>query len=716
MKWTPWAALLTAYFAWTAPVAAASAESEPLHHYGVAVLKDSRAETEFAARFNAQGRPLFLIGDLARGVAIGDIIRFRDKAVLINEEVWQTMKATGVLDGIRGAQVAALSAKASSGIWKSRAEIAEGREKTGYALGAEFINILEDYFGSVPDRMEITFRFDGDRMTVLAPTEVLGILNFTARNEKGKQVSAPANSQPRIISEPPRRAFAGETFAWTVWAVDPGYPSAALSYAPISKLPPGINWDAERHALTGRPTRPGAYEIKVRASNAVKRADELGFTLAIAANQKPRIWGEPERAPAADGSWRFQPIIADPDHLSSELKVEATALPPGLAFDAAARAFVCKGCDRADFARLRFSLKATDPLGASEERTFDMAAPADGMLFRSALNSPDLQQGQVSYYAPVATGPGRDVRYAANDGGGTLAVEDGRLALATDVTGVHVLEVTARDELGNQARQLLSYQVSPRPGMMQSAEFAARGTGSGSLLAEARYRLGRSRVGLLHAGAWDTNPPFLFFGFNPIPEAAAGRHSLFLDLGFNAQGKSGITYGGFMAGLDGRYGRFGEDGLVFRYRAHYHARQGIVLMDAQDYRQNDLGNTRLEKCLQDLRSRTDRTDSLVAGFLACDDGARKLVDAYGSGTNEVFLLESALWIHLGYGAYGGPLYRIEDHVHSHGRFDQRIGLGLARSAHYGWVGADASAGVAFSPGSPAAEFLFDFTLRFGHDD
>lgn len=693
----------------------ARAETEPLRHYGVAMLRDGKAEAEFAARFNAQGRPLFLIGDLAKGVAIGDLIRFRDKVVLIDAEVWQTMKSTGVLEGIRGAQVAALSAQASSEVWKSRADLAEGREKTAYALGAEFIRVLEDYFGTVPTRMEIAFRFEGDRMTVLAPSEVLGALRFTSRNEKGKQAAAPPKGSPRIISEPPQRAFTGEPMAWTVWAVDQGTPSAELAYSSASRLPPGLAWDPERHALTGRPNREGNYEITVRATNSAKRTDELAFTLRITANRPPRIWGELPPAPGPDGSWRFQPVISDPDHLSSELKVAPTALPPGLAFDAEARAFRFTGKDPGALAGMRFGIKATDPLGASDTRKFGLSAAPSEMRFRSALSASSLMQGQRSFYVPVATGPGREIRYAAASGAEAIPLDNGRLALATEPPGEHVLEVTAEDELGNRARQLLSYQVMPKPGLLQNLSLSARGLG-GTSVYDARYRLGRSRFGVLRSGPWDSSLPFLFVGFDPVPEAHAGRHSLFLDLGFNAQGKSGITYGGLMARMDGRYGRFGADAMVFQYGAHYHARQGILLVDPADYRRNELGDQGLEKCMQDLRSRTDRADSLMAGFLACDDGARQILDAYGSGNNEVFLLESALWLHLGYAVYGGPVYRVEDHFHARGRFSQRLGLGLARSAAFGAFAGDASARVGFSPQAPVAEFLLALTLRFGREE
>lgn len=708
---------MAAAFAVVAAAPARPAAPEPLHHYGVALIGDGKAESDFAARFNAQGRPLFLISDLARGVALGDIIRFKDKVVLIDEEVWQTMKATGVLADIRNVPVVALSAQSKSAIWKSRADLAEGREKIAYTLGAEFITVLEQYFGSIPERMEIAFRFDGNKMTILAPNEMLGVLRFVARNDKSKQDKTPARSQPAIVSEPPRRAFTGQPFAWTLWAVDPGYPSQDLRYSLESRPPPGMEWDEGRHALVGKPSKAGAYVVKVRASNAASRSDALEFTLEARPNRAPRIGGHPEREQGPDGRWTFQPQISDPDHLFSELKVEAQALPPGMAFDAATSIFSFRpGEVPAD--GTAFGLKVTDPLGAKEEKTFDLAKTEGDLRFRSALSAASLVQGQASHYSPVAVGPGRDIRYAARSGEeAALSAVEGRIPLSTGSPGRYLLEVSAEDELGNRASQILAYQVLPRESMLHNFSARARHLG-GASLAESWYRLGRARFGVLQPGLRSDALPFIYAGFEPIPASLAGRrHLLFLDLGFNAQGTSGVTYGGIMARLDGQYNRFREDPWVFRYSAHYHARQGLILFNPADFKENDLGDGKLEACLQDLRSRTDRADSLVADFLACHDGVDRLMEAYGSGDNEVFMVDLALWLNLGYSFSAGPAYWLEDHFHARRNFEQRLGLGLAHQAAFKWIGFEAAARLGFANApSDLVKIHFDLSLRFGRAD
>src|SRR6185369_13772812 len=146
-----------------------------------------------------------------------------------------------------------------------------------------------------------------------------------------------------------------------------------------------------------------------------------------------------------------------------------------------------------------------------------------------------------------------------------------------------------------------------------------------------------------------------FAGFEPMPAGLAGRkHRLYLDMGFNFQGNSGVTYGGFLLRLDGQYNRLAENAFVFRYFAQYYARQGIVLFDPGAYRKNDLNDPKLEACLQNLRSGSDQADSLVSGFLKCSDGANRIVNAYDSDQNEVFFLQLLLAVNLGHAVGVGP--------------------------------------------------------------
>lgn len=686
---------------------------ESLNHYGVASIPDKAVESAFSARFNAEGRPVFLIGDLRRGVAIGDIIRFKNKVILIDEEVWQTMKSAGVLDKIRNAAVVELSAQSSSEVWKSRADLAEGREKIAYTLGAEFITILEEYFGRVPDKAEIGFRFEGNKMTVMAPNELLGMLRFIGK--PGGKKPEVSNSTPSIVSEPPRRAFEDQPFAWTLWAVDRGSPSTDLNYSVDSHLPPGLHWDEHGHAITGKPEKSGTYKIKVRAQNAGHHADELSFDLTVAQNGKPKIGGEPARELGPDGMWQFQPYISDPDHLLSELKLKPFNMPAGMNFDAGTHTFSMRVKDASQVSQLTFGLEATDPLGASDKRTFNLAAPS-ALRFESALSSSAMLQGQSCFYTPVAIGPGKDIRYQAKSENGTVEIAGGRFPMETNSPGGHMLEISAEDELGNQARQMVAYQVLSHEALRQDFDLSIMQV-TGGAETDIHYRLGRARLGALAVKIDKVHLPFFYAGFEPLPASLAGSSNrMYVDMGFNFAGGNGVTYGGFLLRLDGQYNRLRDNPFFFKYLAEYHARQGIVLFNPQDFKKNQLGDKTLETCLQNLRSSTGQPDSLVAGFLKCDDMANSAVDAYGSGDNEMLRVEMLLGLNLGHAIGIGPVYWLEDPLHSDRDFDQRVGAALTHEGAFRWFGYQAALKVGFGKDLPKPKVLLDFSMNFGRQE
>lgn len=697
-----------------AGLAPAARGEEPLTHHGVASISDKAIEAEFTSRFNAQGRPIFLIGDIRRGVAIGDIVRFKNKVVLIDEEVWQTMKSAGVLSNMRNAPVVEVSAQSSSEVWKSRAEMAEGREKMAYALGAEFIQVLEEYFGTVPGKAELGFRFEAGKMVVLAPNELLGNLKFSRKPGNAKKPEAPTG-RPVIVSEAPRRAFEDQDFSWTLWAVDNGFPSADLSYDLEGRLPPGLRWDERAHALVGKPERSGTWKVKAQARNTAGRQDEMAFDIVVVRNQKPRIAGEPARKLAEDGGWRFQPSVSDPDHLVSELRFKASSLPPGMTFDAATQTFALKDADPARFGNMSFTLEVSDPLGAAEKRTYDLSSPT-ALRFESALTSNEYLQGQSGYYTPVAMGPGQKVRYEARDEAGPVDLADGRVPLATRSPGTYLMEISAQDELGNRASQMIAYDVLPFESLRQGLRVDARQLSDGANVS-AYWRVGRARFGTHFTAIDKATLPFFFAGFEPLPSAVLGKSSvLHLDMGFNFAGTSGVTYGGFLLRLDGRYNRLRDNPFFFRYTAQYYARQGIVLFNPEEFRKNDLGDERMESCLEDLRATTDQADSLVTGFLRCNDDVNQMMDTYSNPGNEVFLVEMLLGLKLGWNTALGPVYWLEDHFHSGRDIEQRVGAALTHEGAFRWFSFDAALKVGLGRDLPAAKVLLDFSLNFGRPD
>ena len=159
--------------------AAADEPVEPLQHMGVVCLQEEPLASEFAGRLVAHGKPVFYIGDIVKGVSQGDIIRFKDKAVLIDGNVWQTMMSMGILNRLKDIPVLTLTAKAKSAVWNARSDqVTFTNENKGYLLGRELLKIIEDYFGSTPSSMELVIRFHGDYLTLIAPYQLMSELRF----------------------------------------------------------------------------------------------------------------------------------------------------------------------------------------------------------------------------------------------------------------------------------------------------------------------------------------------------------------------------------------------------------------------------------------------------------------------------------------------------------------------------------------------------------
>lgn len=66
---------------------AGTALSADLEYFGVQKMGDGNVAQKLRMRFKASGEPLFLLRDAHAGIAIGDMIRFADKAVLVDANV-----------------------------------------------------------------------------------------------------------------------------------------------------------------------------------------------------------------------------------------------------------------------------------------------------------------------------------------------------------------------------------------------------------------------------------------------------------------------------------------------------------------------------------------------------------------------------------------------------------------------------------------------------
>jgi hypothetical protein len=198
--------------------------SEPLNHYGLVALSDSAVGNRLAARFKAKGHPVFLVHDISLGLSRNDIMRFSDRVVLVDDDVWSTLRVEGALAKIRTSPIIRVQGRANAASWTERAEmVSDVRQRKGFRLGAEILRVLEDNFGGSPQENQMTLVFDQGRITLLASATLMDQLAlFPVRRVE-------PDGRPRIVSVPPdTNQFTRRPFEFRIWAVDPGDPAGTL--------------------------------------------------------------------------------------------------------------------------------------------------------------------------------------------------------------------------------------------------------------------------------------------------------------------------------------------------------------------------------------------------------------------------------------------------------------------------------------------------------
>src|SRR5690606_21701292 len=130
------------------------------------ILSDTGIGDRLAARFKARGQPVFLVHDVNAGLSRNDIMRFSDRAVLVDGDVWSTLQAEGALEKLRAAPLVRVQGRATSESWGQRAELVAGeRERKAFKLGAELLRVLEDTFGGIPPENQMTVVFERGHLT-----------------------------------------------------------------------------------------------------------------------------------------------------------------------------------------------------------------------------------------------------------------------------------------------------------------------------------------------------------------------------------------------------------------------------------------------------------------------------------------------------------------------------------------------------------------------
>lgn len=401
-----WADFILAAMVWLMLVAAPYARNgeEPLNHYALIGLRDEATGARLAGRFKAKGQPVFLVHDLASGLKQGDIMRFQDKAALIDADVWQTLQAEGALEKLQAAPLVRVTAKGSETAWLSRAkQVKASEERMAYAVGAELIKVLQENFGGVPGRQQFTMTFDGANLQLLAPKEWLDQLKVV------QVVKAPVTGRPRFISPPPApKLLAGENFYWQMMAVDPAEPDGKLRYRVVDALPPGLAFDPEMHAIKGRVDSAGLFAVRAEVRNSLGAQDTLSFVIEAAANRAPALAMPPKPMAFVGKPWSFAVQSVDPDHPGDAIKVQPKTLPPGMSFDSVARVFSWTPAPELAGKSGEFSLTLSDPLQAQSEHVFTLQVREASDLawsqdIRVDLPFDTLIQGRLYTWKPGLT-------------------------------------------------------------------------------------------------------------------------------------------------------------------------------------------------------------------------------------------------------------------------------------------------------------------------
>ena len=667
--------------------------NEPLNHYGIATVTKASVASSLASRLNGKGKPIFLISNIRKGVSIGDVVRFQDKLVIIDKDIWATMKSTGVLSNISTAGLTSVKASSKAGNWWNRARKSSGRTKKAYELGGAIQEMFKDYFKGAPRSHEIVIEFNGGSTTLSAPKQLLDQLKLSKK--PAPQPENPPNTTPQIVTEEPGKFFVGEKVNWQIWAVDEGYPHGDIDYGITGKLPPGLKWNRSKHTISGKIKKTGKFTVTIKATNSKPRTGKKKFVLVVDKNKAPKISGTPNR-PIPGSDWSFTPHVSDPDHLASQLKFKASGMPKGMTFDDKTMTFSWKkpSLKPADISKLNFGLTATDPVGAKAEVKFTFTESK--FAFKSRLSTYEIIQGQEANYTPVAFGPGtQSVTYRAYDmRNQELNWDKDQLKLYTTTPGTYAIDIVAEDNSGAKAFQRISYDVLPGENDWFTASWNNSYTLESNLWDSWLYvRYGGIRFGVLGTDVLDKigaknvddQIPFLTAGFNVTGDKQATKgNTMFLDAGINFKASKTFIFGGFFLGIDGKHGQFEYDDAVFEYKARFTANQGIYLPDPEKYDCANFDSTatdddavRAAACADVAEARTPELNHLLNDSETAYEN--DLYERYQADDNVVLTLDFNYWMPLVDNLWIGPAYWLEQFVNND-YVDQR--LALAFYYHY----------------------------------
>jgi hypothetical protein len=450
-------------FLFCASAALAKNGAEPLNHYGLSTLQDSATGVKLMGRFKAKGQPVFLIHDPNLGLMQGDIMRFQDKAVLVDADVWQTLNDEGALGRLKGAPILRVQAKATVSTWETRSKLVTGqREKKVYQLGAELLKILEETFGGIPSRQQMSIVFDGNSLILLAPDEFLDQLKYTTVRR------VPPTGKPQFVTQVPGKVFTGLPFRWQAWAADPAEPAGMLRYSLFGDLPKGLAWDPATHTLQGSPEAEGQWHLTAEARNGSGSFDTVAFNLIVRRNLPPSLAHPPKPVAVAGQMWNFRAEAVDADHEGSQVRVSALKMPPGMEFDSAGRQFQWYPGESLSGQKLDLVVRLEDQAGGVTDSTFAIKViPASDMLWSEGIKPTlpwdTLNQGKTYTWEAGASAMAwsqQGITLTNVTGPDFTEFREGSLTIRPMASGTHAL-VFVFDVQGKKLEQNVELPVRP---------------------------------------------------------------------------------------------------------------------------------------------------------------------------------------------------------------------------------------------------------------
>lgn len=356
-------------------VAPSFAEWNPatLGMFSVATLSDDAVVAKLQARFHATGRPYFLLGNPSGGLQQGDILRFADKAFLVDPDVWQTLSTEGALRNLRQSPMAKVQAGSTPAAWNARAKlVGNAKERKLYEFGASLLRSMEQSLGGVPDGQRLFLSTEGGRLVITAPAGFLDkIRAVSLEKERPKDVVVMPGSPRWVSTAPSDTQWVGQSLSWKGWAVDDsGASTSGFRYSMVGSLPEGLRWDPEEHTVQGVLTAKGRSRVQFVVS-ATRGTDTLSWNPSVFARSLPTLDGDPQEA-ACNETWSFRPWISSKDWHLSRLKVQIEQAPSGMVWDSARGEVSWPEPSRLCGKEFSFSMLVTDPVGGKVHRSWKL--------------------------------------------------------------------------------------------------------------------------------------------------------------------------------------------------------------------------------------------------------------------------------------------------------------------------------------------------------